>query len=149
MLGERKLTALFKARPALFNMDVKHTRQQLTTQLQDVPGFKDKSAAPIIANLAECFRWLQTLPLTYKKAAVVKVVGSKLKGESVCFTGVRDKAAEDAIVAQGGKVASGVSGTTTILVMKEKGSGSSKELKAQDMGIPIYTLAEFKKKYGV
>jgi NAD-dependent DNA ligase len=42
----------------------------------------------------------------------------------------------------GGKIGSSVSGKTTHLVMKAKGSGSSKEKKALELGVEIMTVGE-------
>ena len=42
-------------------------------------------------------KWVKTLPLTFKKAEKVKVAGSAMKGQNVCFTGFRNEALEKAI----------------------------------------------------
>jgi NAD-dependent DNA ligase len=44
---------------------------------------------------------------------------------------------------EGGEVANSLSKKTNILIMKEKGSGSSKEKKAMENGTEIYTVEEF------
>lgn len=147
LIGTRKLDALRKARPKLFDFDHAYSTRELTDLLLGVPGYQDKTSAPIIANLSKFSAWVSKLPITFKQPDVVKVAGSKLKGEAVCFTGVRSLETETAIVAQGGTIASGVNGKTTILVVKAKGSGSSKDQKAQELGIPIYTLEQFRTKY--
>jgi len=56
---------------------------------------------------------------------------------------VRDTDVEDVIESNGGKVSSSVSKKTTHLVVKETGSGSSKEVKAEKLGVPVYKLEEF------
>ena len=149
LLGERKLTSLFKQRPKLFDMSIEHTPRQIATQLQNVEGFKDKSAAPVIANLAKCFKFLQALPITFKKAETVKVVGKKMAGQAVCFTGVRSKPAELEIVKQGGTVVSGVSGKTTMLVAADPGESSLKLDKARSLGIKIVSLGQINKLLGI
>ena len=69
---------------------------------------------------------------------------NKFETYNVVFTGIRAKDVEQYIIDNGGKIGSGVSKKTSHLVMKQKGSGSSKEKKAQKLNIPIYTLEEFK-----
>lgn len=71
-----------------------------------------------------------------------------LKGESICVTGKlnkfknRDEFAK-AIQDRGGKIVSGVSKNTTWLVTNTPDSGTSKNVTAQRLGIPIITEEEF------
>ncbi len=61
----------------------------------------------------------------------------------VVMTGFRDKDLEARIKTNGGRISSSVSGNTTHLVCKAKGSGSPKENKAKVHGINIYNKDEF------
>ena len=61
------------------------------------------------------------------------------------FTGVRRPDLEQIIESRGGKIGSGVSKNTTHLVMKSVGSGSSKEKKAQELGVKIITVEQLEK----
>ena len=74
----------------------------------------------------------------------VKPVGDKYAGMKVCFTGIRDKELELAIIAQGGEVVSGVSKKTTHLIVADLASTSSKMTKAKELNIPIFTVGSFK-----
>lgn len=71
-----------------------------------------------------------------------------LKGESICVTGKlnkfknRDEFAK-AIQDHGGKIVSGVSKNTTWLVTNTPDSGTSKNVTAQRLGVPIITEEEF------
>jgi NAD-dependent DNA ligase len=65
------------------------------------------------------------------------------KGHVVVFTGFRDKALEALIEQHGGKIGAGVTDKTTDLVMRETGSGSSKEKKALQLGVKIWSAADF------
>jgi len=66
-----------------------------------------------------------------------------LYGKQIVFTGFRNPELEKRIEALGGEVSNSLSKKTAILIMKEKGSGSSKEKKAQDYGVEVMTVAEF------
>jgi DNA ligase (NAD+) len=79
------------------------------------------------------------------KTPKVKTTGEFTK--SVCFTGFRDKELESKVVSGGGKVVSGVSKNTDILVVKDVDSTSSKMKKAQDIGIEILSKDDFINKY--
>jgi DNA ligase (NAD+) len=67
----------------------------------------------------------------------------KLLGKIIVFTGFRNPELEVKIEREGGEVANSLSKKTNILIMKEKGSGSSKEKKAMENGTEIYTVEEF------
>ena len=66
---------------------------------------------------------------------------------TVVFTGFRDKNIEKQLIDKGHKIGSSVSKKTSCVVTKIKGSGSTKESKAEQLGIPIFTLQEFKEKF--
>lgn len=66
-----------------------------------------------------------------------------LNGVSVCMTGFRDTELEDLIARNGGKISSGVSKGLTYLIAKDKGSGSSKIVKANSLGVRVVTPEEF------
>ena len=50
---------------------------------------------------------------------------------------------EEQIAKLGGSIGSGVSSKTSGLVMKETGSGSSKEKKAEQLGVKLYSVNQF------
>ena len=64
-------------------------------------------------------------------------VGGIFDGETVVFTGYRDKDAAAKIEAMGGRVGSSVSGKTTLVVTKDPTSNSGKVKKAKDLGIKV------------
>lgn len=71
-----------------------------------------------------------------------------LQGKSVCFTGAGNAAREywKAVVeACGGTNVSGVSQTTSFLVMADKNSNSTKAQSARRLGTPMLTYEEFHK----
>ena len=65
-----------------------------------------------------------------------------LEGAVFVFTGFRDKDAEQEIVAQGGKICSGINKTATHLVVKDKFSKSVKMQKAREMDLTILSPEE-------
>lgn len=119
------------------------------SEIMSLRGFQETTAAQFAENLRAFIRWVKKLPLRFVERQAVKQVGAKLAKHVVAFTGFRDAALEEAIVGQGGTVANAVSKTTTILVVKDVSSGSSKVQKARQLGLEIYTPAEFKRKYRI
>lgn len=120
---------------------------KIIAKVLEIDGFSDKTATAFAKGLPKFIKWVQTLPLTYAKVAKVKVTGNQMKGQNVCFTGFRNEQLEKAIIKHGGTIASGVNAKTTILVVKDKGSASSKTTKAKELGIPIYNVDELIRKH--
>ena len=78
--------------------------------------------------------------------------GTTLVGQTIVFTGVRDKDLEKVIAANGGRVAGSVSSKTTIVIALTEDCDSvsckrAREYKAMGNKITITTLAKFKKEY--
>lgn len=80
---------------------------------------------------------------------LIAVAGGKLEGLSFCFTGKAEaidggrKACEKLVKDNGGIVASGVSKTLSYLVTDDTESGSAKNEKAKQLGIPVITSFQF------
>ena len=130
-LGSKKLLLLehFTTRPTI-------------NQVMEIDGFAEISAKVFVDNYDNFFTFVGNLPITIAKKVETVKVGTDLDGKSFVFTGVRRKDLEEVIESRGGKIASSVSKTTTYLVMKAKGSGSSKETKAVSLGVVILTVEE-------
>jgi NAD-dependent DNA ligase len=109
-----------------------------------------------IREVADLIDNKNSLPYTYwedKDCAIIwaeqdeKVVGI-LSGMKIVISGFRDKSLEDFITNNGGEISSGVSKNTSILIIKDDSiNGTSKVVKAKDLGITIYTVDNFYKKY--
>lgn len=84
-----------------------------------------------------------TIPIT-KYGVEEKVIEGQM---TVVFTGFRDKKLEDRLIEMGHKIGSSVSKKTTCLIVKQRGSNSTKEQKAESLNIPIFTLDEFSAKF--
>ena len=118
------------------------TNKPTVDQVMEIEGFAEISAKVFVDNYDNFFIFVGNLPITIAKKVEAVKVGTDLDGKSFVFTGVRRKDLEEVIESRGGKIASSVSKTTTYLVMKAKGSGSSKETKAVSLGVVILTVEE-------
>lgn len=87
------------------------------------------------------------LMIPFVKEKVSTPASGPLSGQKICFTGVRDKELEEKIRSLGGEIVNSVSKTTTILIVKDKNSKSSKIQKARDLGILVESIDDFKSKY--
>jgi NAD-dependent DNA ligase len=130
-LGSKKLTLLqhFTEKPTI-------------NQVMEIEGFAEISAKTYVDNFDNFTEFIKGLPVTIEQKQEVVLEGTDLESNTFVFTGVRRKDLEDVIERRGGKIGSSVSKNTTHLVMKEKGSGSSKETKAISLGVEILTVEE-------
>ena len=133
-LGSKKLILLenFKTKPSV-------------DQVMSIEGFAEVSAKSYIESYDIFFDFIKDLPVTIVEKVEAVKVGTDLEGKSFVFTGVRRPDLESDIESRGGKIGSGVSKTTTHLVMKAIGSGSSKEKKAIDLGVEVITVEQLEK----
>lgn len=115
-------------------------------QIADVYGFAQIMAHNIVQglaeNAAEMSRLVQDGIITIEGA-----VGGKLEGKSFCFTGelvtMKRQDAEALVKKNGGSCKSSVTKDLTYLVTNDTTSGSSKNVKAASLGIPVITEEQF------
>ena len=130
-LGSKKLALL------------EHFVEKPTIQeVMQIEGFAEISAKTYVDNYNSFRTFVAQLPVTFAEKLEVVAVGDDLVGKQFVFTGVRRKDLEEVIVSRGGVIGGSVSKNTTHLVMKAKGSGSSKETKAISLGVTIFTVEE-------
>jgi NAD-dependent DNA ligase len=122
-------------------------KAQLIDAVSEVRGMSSKSATLFADGFPRYVKFIAQLGITPSAPKKVKITGSSLKGETIVFTGFRDSELEKAIQANGGSIGSSVNGSTTILVIKDAGSTSTKTAKAKQMGIKIIPVEAFRKKY--
>lgn len=135
-LGSRKLKLVED-----FSKKYMKTGSIAITNVMETEGFAQKSTDDFVNGLTQFEEFIKGLPITIKEDA--KPLTDKYAGMSFVFTGFRSKEHEATVIENGGKMSESVSKTTTYLIMKEKGSGSSKETKALKAGVKVMDLAEF------
>jgi NAD-dependent DNA ligase len=118
------------------------TKKPTVEKVMEIEGFAEISAKTYVDNYDRFFDFIKDLPVTIDEKVEVVSVSNDLVGKQFVFTGVRRKDLEEGIVSKGGVIGGSVSKNTTHLVMKEKGSGSSKETKAISLGVEILTVEE-------
>jgi len=130
-LGSKKLALLehFDGKPTI-------------DQVMKIEGFAEISARNFVENYDIFRTFVEGLPVEIEQKVEVVLAGTDLVGKQFVFTGVRRKDLEEVIVSRGGVIGGSVSKNTTYLVMKAKGSGSSKETKAISLGVTIFTVEE-------
>jgi NAD-dependent DNA ligase len=136
-IGVRKMKKLYEA----FHGDM--TKCASVVAVMQVEGFEQKSAAKVAAGypvFMEFYGWIKDF-VTIKTFEAKKV--GNLTGKDVVITGFRDKTLDTKIEELGGRVASGVSSKTHLVVAADPADSSTKLKKARELGIPIMTKDEF------
>jgi len=140
-LGSKKLALIEKA---LIEFDFVHHSKTPNIEICKIDGFSTKSANMFMKGIHLFNEWVEDLPCTISEPEAAPVVtGSQFKDQVIVFTGYRNKDAEVRIVAEGGTIGKKVNKKATMLVMKAKGSGTSKENDALALGITILDKDEF------
>jgi len=131
ILGSKKLALLegFKTKPTI-------------EQVMAIEGFAEKSAESYVTAYDKFFDFIKDLPITIAEKKTVTKSSNELEGKSFCFTGVRCKDLEPIIESKGGKIASGVSKNLTYLVAKDPTAGSSKLVKAEELGVILLSVQD-------
>jgi len=150
-IGGKKLELVLEHIP---NM-VKDRIIPSVTQLIAIKGIEKKTAETLVGNLGAAYRFLDEngFEMCFKEADTkektpdISPSQMKLLNYVIVFTGVRSKDAEAFIEANGGKVASGVTKKTTLLIAKDPTGDSNSIKKARELGVEIISLDEFVKKY--
>lgn len=104
-------------------------------------SFDKKSATKFVEHLPKFLAFFEEIKdqVTIGKAFVGD---GNLNGETVCFTGFRNKQLEERVVAAGGKIASSLSKSVTILVAADPENNSTKMQKARQQGTRIVGLGD-------
>lgn len=144
-IGVRVLTPLMKKYPNLMKK-TNYSARQLENMARSVEGINDRAV-----QFAEAFpsfvKFYNSLGIK-SEVAIVKVVGATFAGKGICFTKFRDQHLQDKIESLGGKMQSGVSRNTSILVVKdESGLSGAKYDSAKALGVVVMTLPKFLSKY--
>jgi NAD-dependent DNA ligase len=166
-LGEKKLKLIYDKYPDIaYNTKYLKNKNDLIEKINAIEGFQTKLSTQFSNNLEEYYNFLNELPTKIKNKLMVNVDANieeqqsekdttkskkeqRFENMAIVFTGVRDKNIEKIIEEEGGKISNVVNSKTSILVIKEKDSGTVKEESAKKLNLPIYTMDEFKKKFNL
>ena len=144
--GYKRFEAVLEEYPDVFSL-AKLNPKLLYSKVVAIKGFSDIMATQFVEGLRPFITWVNKLPIKWAEPEEVEVVSSKLKGQRICFTGFRDAALEEIIEANGGEVVGAVNSKTTILLLRDAASTSSKADAARNLGIKVMDAAKFKKAY--
>ena len=115
-------------------------------QIASVYGFAEIMAHIIVEGLAENAAEMRSL-VSSRVIELEEVGGGLLAGKSFCFTGelvtMKRADAEQLVKKNGGNIKSSVTKDLSYLVTNDTASGSSKNVKAAKLGIPVIDEKQF------
>ena len=153
-LGERKIKTIVQAFPGLLTCDL-DTLGLTQEDLMTIDGIGSTTATSFLEGMTAFKQLLDDIGLCGEDAPpspsshnagppkVPKVTDMKFKGQTIVFTGFRNKEWESKIEAAGGKVTSSISKNTTLVVAADPTETSAKLDKARDLSIPITSKTAF------
>jgi DNA ligase (NAD+) len=115
-------------------------------ELAEVNGIGEIIGETIARGLAELDERMDAV-LATERVRVAEPAAGPLQGKSFCFTGslatMTRAQAQDLVRAAGGSVTSSVTKTLSYLVTNDPESGSSKNRKANDLGVAVISEEQF------
>jgi DNA ligase (NAD+) len=148
-IGSRKVKALLLGFPDIFDVYHTITQKQLYNRIMEIEGYSDKTAQKIVSGIEWADKFVKALGqyATFKEQ---KKIDLSLGGQIIVFSGTRPErypGLRDEIEGRGGKISTGVSGRTTILVVKDKNQLTGKMRDAEAKGTKIMSVEEFMDEY--
>lgn len=142
-VGVRKMKKLYEA----FEGDMSKCTN--LDAIIEVDGFDKKTATKIVAGYPAFERFHEAVKGYVTIAPYEAKRTGSMSGQTVVFTGFRSKDLEAMVEELGGKMGTGVSSKTTLVVTTDKNSGTGKVTKAKELGVKIVDVEEFNEMLGV
>ena len=148
-MGAERSKDVLEKYPNIINDYNKYTKEQLINMLMLINGWEEKMSTIFAENFQNFIEFYKEIKKYISiDTTIEKKVEGILSGMKIVISGFRDADLEKVITNNGGELSSGVSKNTTILIIKDDSiSGTSKVLKAKDLGVKIYTIDTFYNKY--
>jgi NAD-dependent DNA ligase len=140
-IGVRKMKKLWEA----FAGDMQQCCN--IVRILTVDGFEQKTAQKISQGYGKYTEFLQKISKFVSFVPYEAPKQGHLTGQTIVFTGFRDKQLEQTITNAGGKIGTSVSSKTTILITADADSQSGKAVKAREIGINVVGKEQFIKEF--
>jgi len=154
-LSRKKMQPMMDAYPDLLTSQ--DTTEEKVKKLQTIKGIGLENAKGLVNNIPTFMAFLEETGLKGKLSETVAkpstipianiVISDPLYGKKIVMTKVRDKEIIEKMEKVGATLEDSVNKNTFAVIVKSKDDDSNKIKKAKDLGIPIYTVEEFKMQY--
>ena len=129
----------------LITENIKDWKNIPLNSLTSIAGIGDIKAQAFVCGINKYFSELfDTLPIKFSfiKSPKIEQSGNSFENINVCVTGFRDASIDDFIKNNGGKICSGVSKKTNLLIVEDMNTNSTKAQKARELGCKIISRFE-------
>ena len=142
-IGRKRVIALMTDIPDLLVAN----KNDLKERVLAVEGFSEIMTDKVIENIDYAVQFVDEIS-KYASFVDDTRVSDSLVGQKFVFSGFRSKEIEQKIEDRGGKTVTSVCKKTSGIVVESKGGkASGKVVKAQTLGVPVYTKDEFVEKF--
>ena len=146
-LGERKNKEVLKMYPNLLKDEL--TEEELYEKILKVPGFSTKTAKQYSKNMKKFKEFAKESKIDIKRTnnntINTKIDKSNpLFEKKFVFTGGKVTDLEEYIIKNGGEISNSVTSKTFAVITKDIETESTKSKKAEALGIPVYSVDEFR-----
>jgi NAD-dependent DNA ligase len=132
----------------------KESKEQKISKVAAIKGMAQKTAEAFVERIPEFVQFIKEINLDKKliQVPVEKVSidqSHPLYNKSIVMTGFRDQDLQNKLKSIGAKLGTSVSKNTFVVLVKDLEEDTGKALDAKNLGIPLMTPEEFKKKYNM
>jgi DNA ligase (NAD+) len=145
-IGEKRMKLLMVDYPNLYKNYEEYDDDTLLNMIKKIDGFSSIMTHKIIEGLPKFKIFWNSVKrhITLKTTITIINTINSLQGQKIVCSGFRD-ILDNEIENRGGQLVGSVSKNTSMVIVKDKNVGmSSKIEKAKSLGIPIYTIKEFR-----
>ena len=157
-IGKKKFKAILTEYPNILDIFKTKGKAHTTQLINNISGFDNKTTSKIIDNLPQFIKYYDKLlkikPNLINKNKtdlfdkINKTTNNKLKkyeGQTIVFTGFRDKNIENELEKNGSKITNSVSKNTDLVIADDINETSTKIIKAKELKIKLISKDEFYK----
>lgn len=143
-VGVTFLNKVIGVDPSLIYKSDDYELEALREELNKIPGLTQIFVDGFVDNQKRFWVFQEKTGISFKAFVKPRTAKGPLLGQSVSWTGYRNKEEEQRVVALGGNVIS-FGSSTTVLIYSPEGKESSKVEKAKAKGIKVMTFAQLLK----
>jgi DNA ligase (NAD+) len=153
--GEKKLSLILKEYPDIFDWD--YSNEKLIKKIEKIEGYNTLTATKFVEKLPDFKEFLEEMKDIINVKKIIKKQTEKsdiehddiFNNQVIVFTGFRNKHLKKDIEDRGGRVATTVSGKTTLVIADDITKTESKITTAKELGIKLLSYEDFVNKYNL
>lgn len=149
--GERQIKKILNVYPDIVHEYSKKNHNKWRANLLELRGFDTITVDNFLAALPQFQEFYKVISDIIDVQPYENIASDTgiFQGQTIVFTGFRNKFWKAFVEVEGGKVSGSVSGNTSLLVYNDGEESSAKYIKAKKLGVSTMSKSEFANKYGL